>query len=59
MHYFTPINKLLHNVEHSDEIDDLKINHIVSEINLLLKDTAKRSGTTFKIYKKTHEKKQI
>ena len=55
---FTPINELLHNVEHSDEIDDLKINNLISEKNILLKDTAKRSGTIFKTYKKAHEKKK-
>ena len=53
-----PINALLHNLEHSDEIDDLKINHLVSEISTLLKDTAARSGTTFKTHKKAHDKKK-
>ena len=35
----SPINALLHNLEHSNEIDDLKINHPVSEISTLLKDS--------------------
>ena len=50
---FSPINELLHNLEHSDEI-----NHLVSEISTLLKDTATRSGTTFKAHKKAHDKKK-
>ena len=54
----SPINALLHNLEHSDEIDDQKINHLVSEISTLLKDTATRSGTTFKTHKKAHDKKK-
>ena len=51
---YLEIMELLNNVEHSDEIDDLKIHHLVSEINILLKVRA-----TFKTYKRAHEKKKI
>ena len=55
----SPINELLHKVEHSDEIDDLKINHLVFEISTLLKDTAKRSGTIFKPTRKHMKRKNV
>ena len=38
-----------------DEIDDLNINHLISEINILLKNTAMCSDTTFKTYNKAHK----